>query len=526
MHPSTTKTTIKGAVLLSLFLLILFVFPSLASANIFTNPGFETGDETGWSVGYYGGSHDPLWVFGTQERSGSYCMYTRGGPGYGAWFSQNVDLSGVDNFSFWAVTWDHDVDFTVYVNADSYPLNIDTLYSYHQFTVDVSGYSGVCTINISNDGEKRDIAFDDFFGIAVVSEPLISDYSPTSDITRYYGDSDVTFSVNLSESCSVYWYRNGGLYFTDTDVDFSSVTTPSNLDILEHNITAVAVDSSNNTDSHSWTLTVQDGDVTGDIYVSNTPGRFKTVEFYSNESTFQIIPISWEIYVDELPSDTVYRLDISYANDYEGVFSPVDKSGNTFHYYNGLSIISSAGLDTYPSDPVSFGFQLLDERYYLIELVEVVSGEDRVLREGYIYCDDLCASVEPEPEPEPDPEPDPIPDPEPIPEPDPEPQNSTTNGTINSSWYGEYTAYVDGAVDSAFTPVNNAGNYIVFPVEYLTGYVDDVNSSATSTFSLVSGYQSIIAYLLAPVFEAIPDEFILAGDLYLTLQLILILMRG
>jgi len=143
---------------------------SSGSTNRFLNPGFETGDLTGWTGGATYTS-----VSSTHTHSGSDAVFFdyTGGSTY-TYVAQRIDLTNVTNISFWGYQ-DNSFPLTQYfytyidgVMVYSSQAFSSTSSTWTQFTVPISGYTGVHQVQVIflPSGKSVNSYIDDF-----VAEP-------------------------------------------------------------------------------------------------------------------------------------------------------------------------------------------------------------------------------------------------------------------------------------------------------------------------------------------------------------------
>ncbi|MFA5414288.1 MAG: PKD domain-containing protein [Methanoregula sp.] len=114
-------------------------------SNQFVNPGFETGDMTGWTPSILSGT-TPASVSTTQKHSGTYSLYFNKQTAV----SQYVDLTGISAISFWAYkTGPSGTPKIWFYIDDSYTQqSFTTSNSWAKYTFPTTGYSGIHKIQI------------------------------------------------------------------------------------------------------------------------------------------------------------------------------------------------------------------------------------------------------------------------------------------------------------------------------------------------------------------------------------------
>ncbi|GAB6286709.1 MAG: hypothetical protein STSR0009_29120 [Methanoregula sp.] len=119
-------------------------------ANQFINPGFETGDLTGWTTGA------ATSVSTTQKHSGNYSVYFPIDTPSNDYVTQHIDLTNVMNISFWGYQ-DGSMDSTTYPQyfytyIDGVHIQTDSCnHTWTHYTVPSSRYTGVHLLQVTFD---------------------------------------------------------------------------------------------------------------------------------------------------------------------------------------------------------------------------------------------------------------------------------------------------------------------------------------------------------------------------------------
>ncbi|GAB6284757.1 MAG: hypothetical protein STSR0009_09570 [Methanoregula sp.] len=121
-------------------------------ANQFVNPGFETGDLTGWTAGKY------AIVSSSPTYSGGYSIrFIGGGDSQNNYVKQYVDLTNATTISFWGYGEYSDATqyFNIYVD-DVKVQSAGILQSaWNQYTIPVSGYTGLHSVQVAFESNSR-----------------------------------------------------------------------------------------------------------------------------------------------------------------------------------------------------------------------------------------------------------------------------------------------------------------------------------------------------------------------------------
>jgi len=216
----------------------LVIVSSNGRTNQFVNPGFETGDLSGWIATGAGV------VTSTDVHNGNYALNTN----FGTSIEQHVDLTGVSSISFWnyrGVTGYGPV-FQLYIDDILVSSSHDSTNTWTQKNIPISGYSGVHLVTIAYSAEATGKAanVDDIEAITDATIPVAvftasqtsgtvpltvtftdtSTNTPTSWAWDFDGDS-VTDSMDQSPS---HTFTTAGTYtvtLTATNADGSSTAT-------------------------------------------------------------------------------------------------------------------------------------------------------------------------------------------------------------------------------------------------------------------------------------------------------------
>ncbi|MFA5214235.1 MAG: PKD domain-containing protein, partial [Methanoregula sp.] len=154
-------------------------------SNQFANPGFETGDLTGWTAG------SDASVSTANPHSGKYSIYLNGGgyngvSYYNTYASQYVDLTNVTHISFWAFTVYNVQYFSTYI--DGVLVNTTPTLggvSWSQYSIPLYGYTGVHKVQVKF-VENNYLVYayaDDFF--AGLPTALVASFSSNTSTGTY-----------------------------------------------------------------------------------------------------------------------------------------------------------------------------------------------------------------------------------------------------------------------------------------------------------------------------------------------------
>jgi len=120
---------------------------SLTHSTQFTNPGFETGNLGGWTAGSTTG------ILGDRSHSGTYsCHFDMSGTPATDYISQSVDLTNAAGITFWAMGESNTWPLSIYVDGTLVQRSNVVSNTWTQYTVPLSGYSGVHTVSVKWNG--------------------------------------------------------------------------------------------------------------------------------------------------------------------------------------------------------------------------------------------------------------------------------------------------------------------------------------------------------------------------------------
>jgi hypothetical protein len=157
-----------------------------------TNPGFETGDFTGWN------NDSGCFVFDMEAHTGTYsCLLNVSGIGeVGIW--QDVDLTGIESVSLWHMEYGPTHTLNVYVDSDLIYTTGAWASPWEQITTTPKfSYSGVHTLKIK--AAVNQIVVDD---ITLNATPTPTDINQTGvfDVNGVYHDVDLSGVLDLTGS--------------------------------------------------------------------------------------------------------------------------------------------------------------------------------------------------------------------------------------------------------------------------------------------------------------------------------------
>jgi hypothetical protein len=481
MNVPTTRHTIKGAVLLSLF---LFIFTTTASAE-FVNGDFED-DTLGWTFQNINGGNSQIYVdqewYTIHPQSGDRAVrfsdgtFDRGG---GAVY-QDVDLTDYDMLSFWYRTGSG--SGTTFLRFQLNGTTVSTFSSsagWTNYNYDVSNYTGIVRVRFV--------------------------YDHWSDYGRDYFVDNVSLYANPAiASGSLYSLSTGG----DVIVHYNSSYFSSEEEYIYWDI-------DNPDDECYYYINVSYWDIYNETPTKVLNWKHKYITDYHTEFDF------WD--------NTAWLVSYPLKDNYVYCFElwEIEPAPEYVDFYH----------DVWYADVLDyfFGYRNL---MYLESLFNWYFGSGVSYVDEYTKLDTLCITTyddyeQPVFDP---PEPDPIPNssnesvpgpPEPIPipePPEPDPYDSGENGTINSSWYGNYTGEVDNLTDGVLGPAAGLSEFLTGPIDGMTGYVNDINDSLLYSSTGARSYQPLALMMYGSVFGSLPDKVVYAGSYALTLMLIVLIL--
>ncbi|WP_292546836.1 PKD domain-containing protein [Methanoregula sp.] len=178
--------------------------------NQFVNPGFESGDLTGWTSG------TSTSVSSTQKHNGNNAVYFPVAHLSTTHVAQHVDLTNITKISFWGYQ-DGSMDSTTYpqyfyTSIDGVQVQTNTLaHTWTQYTVPTSGYTGVHLVQVTFDK----------YGVGMAS--YIDDFCAGSGTTCSGGGTPTTAPTASFTATPV----NGKAPLTVTFTDTSTNTPTS-----------------------------------------------------------------------------------------------------------------------------------------------------------------------------------------------------------------------------------------------------------------------------------------------------------
>lgn len=142
--------------LIAVALILFVVFPdqdsyqqtsSVTHPAQFINPGFETGNSAGWTVG------KTTAVQREYSHRGLYsCHFDMTGTQSTDYLSQSIDLTGAKEISFWGWGESNTWPFSIYIDGNLVQTSAALSNTWVQYTVPVSGYSGTHTFSVKWNG--------------------------------------------------------------------------------------------------------------------------------------------------------------------------------------------------------------------------------------------------------------------------------------------------------------------------------------------------------------------------------------
>ena len=134
---------------------LLLIIQTVSAENRVVNGGFETGDFTGWTVGWTNDNAKPE-VTSDYKHNGSYSACLKAVLHYNSpadtWIRQDIDLTGVSDLTFY-IYKPCGCEFKVTINGTTVFSTSDEYSSWTLIDVDVSDWSGVCSVCFNYNGE-------------------------------------------------------------------------------------------------------------------------------------------------------------------------------------------------------------------------------------------------------------------------------------------------------------------------------------------------------------------------------------
>jgi PKD repeat protein len=174
--------------------------------NRFTNPGFETGNLTGWNAGSTTDTN-------TNSHNGTKAAYFQSyGNASSNYIKQSIDLTNIGSISFWGIEKEDTTPgyigkFNIYIdnNLIQYPSANST---YNEYIIPTINYSGVHNITLSWDGGNS-AYLDDFFTTIKYPSPI----------------SNFTYTLNTTIPNKVQFYYKSKGYIDTLKWNFGDGTT-------------------------------------------------------------------------------------------------------------------------------------------------------------------------------------------------------------------------------------------------------------------------------------------------------------
>jgi len=161
--------------------------------NQFENPGFETGDLTGWTT-------SSTEISSNYVHTGNYAMYFTGGS-----VEQHIDLTGVSNISFWAYKptsgYFDDQYFTLYIDGTSLGSATPPKAVWTQYIIPVSGYSGIHTVKITYTANYGYFSYLDDVVAAPDPVPPVANFTANTPTGTTTASADTTPASGVNGAC-------------------------------------------------------------------------------------------------------------------------------------------------------------------------------------------------------------------------------------------------------------------------------------------------------------------------------------
>jgi len=210
-----------------------------AADNKFSNPGFESGDLSGWTTGSTTSTNNE------QSHNGQYSVYfSMGGNQNTNYIQQEIDLTLVDSISFWGYS-SGTSPFAVYIDGTQVKMFYTTSNTWKEYTISNLNYVGNHTIMIKWLINSNSFNVDDF---SVSISRNMANFTDTTivdsdkPLTVQFNDSSLGLITNWSwnfgdgttstEQNPIHIYAKAGKYtvkLTVTGPYYSSTKTMTNL---------------------------------------------------------------------------------------------------------------------------------------------------------------------------------------------------------------------------------------------------------------------------------------------------------